>query len=97
MYDDEGNEQLFQVLASHESDGTLYLLAITGLPADEEDDSDDDEDAEVLHFKCISTNGGAQDEDDMVFEIVDEEHEDFNKVLELFKADYEALEIIIEE
>ena len=92
MYDDQGNEQLFQVLASQEADGVMYLLAVAGLPNDA---ADEDEDAEVLHLKCMNTNGG--NDEDMIFEVVDEEHEDFDKVLVLFKADYEALDIIIEE
>jgi putative Holliday junction resolvase len=86
MLDEDGNGQPFDILASKESNGTVYLLAVEAAT----DDSNDE--AEIVHFKCIATEG-----DDMVFESVDDDHEDFEFVLALFEADYEALDIIIEE
>jgi putative Holliday junction resolvase len=88
MCDDEGNEQAFDVLATKESNGIVYLLAAE---SDEGDEGDGDE-SEVLHFKSIATEG-----EEMVFELVEEDHEDFELVLELFEAVYDELDIIIEE
>jgi putative Holliday junction resolvase len=89
MVDDEGNEQPFDILASKESDGIVYLLAVE---ASQTETGGEDDEAEIVHFKCVATEG-----DDMVFELVDDDHEDFERVMELFKDDYEALEIIIED
>ncbi len=46
----------------------------------------------MLFFKGISTEG-----DDMTFELVDDEHEEFEDMLELFKEDFERLEIEMDE
>jgi putative Holliday junction resolvase len=86
MLDEDGNEQPFDILASKEKDGIVYLLAV-----ETSNDEDEEEDL-IVHFKCIATEG-----DDMVFELIDEDHEEFESVMELFEADYEALDIIIEE
>jgi len=50
------------------------------------------EDGIVSHFKC-TPNG----EDEVTFELIDGDHEDFERVFEMFKDDYEALGIDIEE
>ena len=52
----------------------------------------DSNDGDVLHFKCIPT-----EDEDLILELVDEEHEDFQKVFEMFKDEYEAFGIEIEE
>jgi len=87
--DDEGNEYPLHVLSSKEHNGFVYLLAAV---ASEEDDDDDT--AEVLHFRCTLDDS---DDEDMSMETVDETHEDFELVMELFKADYEELGITIDE
>ena len=51
----------------------------------------DEEDDEVLLLKCI------EEDDDMIFEIVDDEHDDFDRVFEMFKADFEEHGIQIED
>ena len=81
MYDEEGNEILFTILATKEANGFVYILAAEG----------EDDDVEVQHFKCVAT-----EEDEMIFELVDEEHEDFEKVFALFESDYEELGIDVQ-
>ncbi|MCL2362915.1 MAG: DUF1292 domain-containing protein [Defluviitaleaceae bacterium] len=87
--DDEGNEYPLHIMASKEHNGFVYLLA-----AVIDDDDEDEESAEVLHFKCTLEE---DDNDDMSMETVDETHEDFELVMELFKDDYEELGITIDE
>jgi len=90
MTDDEGNEYQLHVLATKEGEDCVYLLA--AVAEDEEDTS------EVLHFKCAMVDQDADPEDDeMALELIDETHEDFERVMELFAADYEELGIIIDE
>jgi len=91
MSDDDGSEQMYQVLATRDLNNAVYLLTVATVP-EESDDADDDVIAEVLHFKCIEMDN----EDEMVFELVDGDHEDFEQMLKLFEEDYEALEIQIE-
>ncbi|MCL2371836.1 MAG: Holliday junction resolvase RuvX [Defluviitaleaceae bacterium] len=81
LYNEDGDEIALQILASHEDERGMFVLAAEG----EED--------EAAHFKLIPADG---DEDEIIFELVDEEHEDFEHVLKLFKEDYEALGIELE-
>ncbi|MCL2404733.1 MAG: DUF1292 domain-containing protein [Defluviitaleaceae bacterium] len=93
MTDEEGNEYQLHVLATKEGDNCIYLLTAVA--------EDDDETSEVLHFKCAAMESdfeaGAEDEEEMPLELIDDAHEEFEHVMELFKADYEALGIIIDE
>ena len=92
MSDDEGNEYPLQVLATKEGENCIYLLTAIA--------EDDEETSEVLHFKCAAVDGDLEsdsEDDEMPLELVDETHEDFKRVMELFKEDYEALGIIIDE
>lgn len=91
MFDDEGNETKYNVLSSREAGDCMYLLVEEVINLPEDQDEDEELTAEVLHFKCISSG-----DEEMVFELVDEEHEDFDKVFALFKDDYEALGIEID-
>ena len=50
------------------------------------------DDDEVAHFKCVPSG-----EDEVLFELIDDEHEEFDMVFNLFKDDYEELGIEIEE
>ena len=52
----------------------------------------EEDDTDVAHFKCVP--GG---EDEVIFELIDEDHEDFERVFEMFKDDYESLGIEFEE
>jgi putative Holliday junction resolvase len=79
MLDEDGNEQPFDILATKEHNGVVYLLAVEA------------EGEDIVHFKCIATEG-----EDMIFELVEDDHEDFELVMELFEADYTDLEVIIE-
>jgi len=88
MVDENGNEQPFDILASKESNGIVYLLAAEA----PQGETGEEEESEIVHFKCIAT-----EEDDMIFELVEDDHEDFELVLGLFEADYEELGIEIEE
>jgi uncharacterized protein YrzB (UPF0473 family) len=88
--DDEGNEYQLHVLASKEGENCVYLLATIA--------EDDEETSEVVHLKCILGESDDEDEDEeMNLEMVDEEHEDFAHVTELFKAEYDELGIIMDE
>ena len=92
MSDEDGNEYQLHVLATKEGVDCVYLLAAVA-----EDESDT---SEVLHFKCIAVeedDSEESEEDEMALELVDEAHDDFAAVMELFKADYEALGISIDE
>jgi len=94
MTDEEGNEYQLHVLATKEGDNCIYLLTAVA--------EDDEETSEVLHFKCAAMEADGDletgsEEDEMPLELVDESHEDFERVMELFKADYEELGIIIDE
>jgi len=83
MTDDEGNEYAFDILATREREGTLYLLAA---------DASDKEEAEIVHFKNTATEG-----EDMIFEPIDEDSDEYDWMLDLFAADYEALGVEVEE
>jgi len=83
MFDEDGNETDYQILATKEDGDTLYLLAETEISEDE---------AEVLIFKCIND----EEAEEMIFELIDEEHESFELALSLFKEDLEAEGIIYE-
>jgi len=87
--DDDGEEHQLHVLVSKEGENCTYLLAAVA-------DDDDEETSVVLHLKGVM-DSDAGPEDEMSLEVVDEEHEDFELVMKLFKDDYEVLEIIIDE
>jgi len=91
MTDDDGNEYELHVLASKEGENCFYLLT-----ALEDEDNDA---AEVLLFKCATTEttSVSDEEEELPLELVDETHEDFERVMELFKPDYEELGIIFDE
>jgi putative Holliday junction resolvase len=89
MCDEEGEESRFVILSARRKDGTDYVLAEEYIP---EDELEDDEYTEVLFFKNLTTEG-----DDMTFELVDDEHEEYEAMLELFAEDLENFEIILEE
>ena len=80
LHDDEGNEIALEILASRKANEATYALAV---------DSEDEEDGDVLILKCI------EEDEDVVFEIVDDEHEEFDQVFELFKEDFATLGIEI--
>jgi putative Holliday junction resolvase len=95
MCDEVGEESSFLVLSARELNDSSYMLVQEYIPEDEdEDDSEDEEEefAEVMFFKNISGEG-----DEMTFELVDDGHDDFDAMLELFAEDMEALEVIMEE
>ena len=83
MSDENGNELEYQMLATVRDGDTLYMLA------EEIIDGSEEPMAEVLIFKCTAEN----DPDEMIFELVDEEHESFESAFSLFKEDLDALGI----
>jgi len=80
MYDDEGNETRYQVLCTKNVGDDLYMLAEYII---------DDDASEVLLFKC--KDDGKSEE--MIFELVDEDHDSFEPALALFKEIFDELEI----
>jgi putative Holliday junction resolvase len=88
MFDEDGNETCYQLLSTQKDGESLFILTEEQLDNSE---NDDEQIAEVLIFKCVE-DYSAEDED-MVFELVDEDHEDFEKALALFKDDFKAFGI----
>jgi len=80
LYNDDGDEVPMEILASHQDNDAVYILAVEG-------DSSD-----VLLFKCIE-----EDDDDTIFELVDDEHEDFDRIFDMFKNDFASLGIEVED
>ncbi|MCL1884828.1 MAG: Holliday junction resolvase RuvX [Defluviitaleaceae bacterium] len=83
IVDEDGNERPLQIIASREEDQNIYLLAI------------EEEEGEVYHFKCQID--GDDDNGEVILEQVDEEHEEYKRVFDMFKEDYEELGIDIED
>ena len=91
MFDEEGNGAEFHVLSMKRVEDCLYMIAET-----DADDDSDPEVSEVLIFKCteeIDFNSVEMPEDDVIFELIDEEHEGYDKALSLFTDDFKALGI----
>jgi len=87
MQDEQGKDIVFDVLASKEKDGTMYFMAVEA-----EDGDSVESEAEILHFKCIATEG-----EEMVFELVESDHDDFDLIMDLFEDAYDDWDIEIEE
>jgi putative Holliday junction resolvase len=79
---EDGEERPLQILSSCEESGSIFLLAV------EENDGD------VFHFKCQPAQ---DDEDDVILEQIDKDHEDYERVFAMFKNEYEDLGIDIED
>ena len=93
MVDEDGNEIGYHMLATKKDGDSIYLLVEEELP---EDVSQLEEfEAEVLIFKCVEDQKNPADasDDDMIFELVDEDHESFELAFSLFKQDFDALGI----
>ena len=87
MYDEDGNETNYQIISAKEVNESVYMLVEVAISEDA---------AEVLIFKCIANdeeNSDNEDDDEMIFEVVDEDHESFAEAFELFKDDMDELEI----
>ena len=89
MNDEDGNEHQLHILTTKEGEGCVYMLA--AIAEDEGDTS------EVLHFKYAILEEDSPEEEEVDLELVDEGHNDFEYVMELFKTDYEMLGITIDE
>ena len=91
MVDDDGVESGYHMLASKKDGDCLYMLVEEEIPEEAVLEGADPEEsfAEVLIFKCVAEDGS----DDMVFELIDEEHDSFELALGLFKEDFDALGI----
>ncbi len=85
MTDEEGNEIEYQVLSSKEIEGNTFLMVEEMIP---EDTDEEEIFADVLFFKCIATEG-----EDMVFELVDDEHGEFQAAVEMFRDEFDTLGI----
>jgi len=78
---DDGEEMPLQILSSKEGEAGVMYVLAA-----------EGEDGFVSHFKCTPSG-----DDEVTFELIDDEHEDFERVFEMFKDDYETLGIDIEE
>ena len=83
------NQEQDNILVLHDDEGNEITLEILSSRVDEKDGPTyalavDEDDTEVILLKCIDEG------DDMIFEIVDDEHEDFERVFEMFKDDFET-------
>ena len=85
MYDEDGNEAAYHILATKQDGESFYMLA--------EADCGGAMESEVLIFKCITGPEGQSELDEMVFELVDESHASLDFAISLFKEDFEALGI----
>jgi putative Holliday junction resolvase len=85
LTDEDGNETKYEILAAQKDEGVVYWLLA--------ELSDDGDEAEVFQYKCVLSD---DEEEEMTFELVDEEHSEFEKVLDLFKDDYKELGIEID-
>jgi len=101
MVDEDGGEVGYHMLATKKDGDCLYMLVEEALPEDaelalEDGSRPDDLVAEVLIFKCVAEGLDDQSDpssDEMLFELVDEEHESFELAFSLFKEDFDALGI----
>jgi putative Holliday junction resolvase len=82
IVDENGNEHPLTILASQEDGNDIYLLAA------------EDTSGTVYHFKCQPAE---DDDDEMALEQIDKDHEDFKRIYEMFKEEYEALGIDVED
>jgi len=80
MFDDDDNEIVYQLLADKKFNGCMYMLT--------EEIIDSEKEKEVTIFKCIGDY-----DDEMIFELVDEDHEDFESAFALFEGDFKSLGI----
>jgi len=83
IVNEDGEERPLQILSSCEEEDGIYLLAI------------EEEAGEVYLFKCQPSED--DDDDDVILEQIDRENDDFKRVFEMFKDDYEELGIDIED
>jgi putative Holliday junction resolvase len=79
---EDGEEHPLTILASQQDANDIYLLAA------------EDVTGAVYHFKC---QPAADDDDDVILEQIDKEHDDFKRVFEMFKDEYESLGIDVED
>ena len=79
LVNDDGEEIPLVILTSREDETGTYILA-----------GEENEEGEAAMFKCIP-----EGEDEMIFELVDGEHELYEHVLKLFKDDFEEFGIDI--
>lgn len=77
MVDEDGSEYTFDILSAKEREGTVYLMAA---------EAGEEEEAEIIHLRGVSTEG-----DEMTFDLVEENDDDYEWVLDLFHAEYEEL------
>ena len=91
MVDEEGIESGYHMLASKKDGDCLYMLVEEEMPGEAvlEGAEPGEPVAEVLIFKCVAES----ESDEMVFELIDEDHESFELALGLFKEDFDALGI----
>lgn len=91
MFDEDGNEAGYHVLVTKKDGDCLFMLMEEELP----DDTVEELVAEVLIFKCISGGGSASspDPEEMIFELVDEDHPSFERAFSLFKEDFDSIGI----
>jgi len=77
--DENGKRVPVSIVASKENDDGIFLLALT-------------EDDEAVLFSCVPSE---KDPEEVILEIVDNEHENFENIFALFKDDIEAFDFDI--
>jgi len=79
---EDGDERSLLILASSQDETGMYVLA-----------ADEDDENEVFHFKFSPEAPDDDGEEDFVLEQIGKEHEDYTRVFEMFKDDYEEFGI----
>lgn len=82
ILDEDDNEIPLEVLTAKEVGDITYILAV------------EEESSEVSMYKLTPS---AESTDEIDFELIDDEHEEFDAVFEMFKDDFDALGIDIDE
>ena len=93
MMDENGNEVTYIVLSCKTSDNYLFMLAVEEV----DESAGDDAEAEVLFFKSqqatVLNDADAESDEEITFDLILEEHDDFEKAMELFEAEFEEFGI----
>jgi putative Holliday junction resolvase len=85
--DENGNDVEMKILVTREAEDAAYVLAI---------EEQADGDGIAYHFKLTPDENAKpsdDDDEDVILEMIDDEHDEWPMVMELFKEDHKALGI----